>query len=351
MELEEGESADDLWRSFLSSFMELQSRFIPLKGTGQKFIQPKWFNREIRNLLRERRTAYRQAKASGDFDGHRRLNRNVKSKIRAAKRAEEVRVARLCKENPKEFFSYVNGRKPIRRRIGPLVNEDGALMHSDAENANLLNEYFSSVFSEESGPIPEPLDSFSEKLESMVFTQEEIERKIIELKANKSPGPDRFLPRVLREVHGEVSRHLCMVFNRVIQTGCVPRDWREAEVTPIFKKGDASQPSNYRPISLTSIVCKLMERIMVDKITAHLESNLLLRGSQHGFRQHRSCLTNLVEFFHFVFSEHDRDKAIDVVYLDFQKAFDKVPQPPPPSESACTGHRRKCGKLDRELAK
>ncbi|KAK3889935.1 hypothetical protein Pcinc_006088 [Petrolisthes cinctipes] len=254
--------------------MELQSRFIPLKGTGQKFIQPKWFNREIRNLLRERRTAYRRAKASGNFDSHRRLNRNVKSKIRAAKHAEEVRVARLCKENPKEFFSYVNGCKPIRRRIGPLVNEDGALMHSDAENANLLNEYFSSVFSEESGPIPEPLDSFSEKLESMVFTKEEIERKIIELKANKSPGPDGFLPRVLKEVHGEVSRHLCMVFNRVIQTGCVPRDWREAEVTPIFKKGDASQPSNYRPISLTSIVCKLMESIMVDK----------MRGSQHGFQ-------------------------------------------------------------------
>ena len=64
---------------------------------------------------------------------------------------------------------------------------------------------------------------------------------------------------------------------------------------------------------------------MVDKITEYLESNLLLRDSQHGFRRHRSCLTNLLEFFHFVFSEQDRDKAVDVIYLDFQKAFDKVP--------------------------
>ena len=68
-----------------------------------------------------------------------------------------------------------------------------------------------------------------------------------------------------------------------------------------------------------------MESIIVDKISDHLESNSLLRNSQHGFRRHRSCLTNLLEFFHFVFSEHDRDKAVDVVYLDFQKAFHKVP--------------------------
>ena len=63
---------------------------------------------------------------------------------------------------------------------------------------------------------------------------------------------------------------------------------------------------------------------MVDKITSFLESNLLLRSSQHGFRRQRSCLTNLIEFFHFVFSEHDKDKAVDVIYLDFQKAFDTV---------------------------
>ena len=115
------------------------------------------------------------------------------------------------------------------------------------------------------------------------------------------------------------------IFNRSLETGVVPRDWREANVTPLFKKGDPSKPGNYRPVSLTSVVGKLLESIIVDKLTSYLEANNLLKNTQHGFRRHRSCLTNLLEFFHEVFTDHDRCKAVDVVYMDFQKAFDKVP--------------------------
>ena len=326
MILDESEDVEELWSRFKTYFMVLQSRFIPRKLHRRRSFQPKWFTREIGRTLREKKTAYREAKSCGDFSRYRRLCRKTKTSIRVAKRAEEVRVAMLCKENPKEFFSYVNSRKPIRQRIGPLVKEDGALEHCDAANASILNGYFSSVFTEESGLTPEPADSFAgSMLPDIEFTVEEISKKISDLNRYKSPGPDGFLPRVLKEVRDEVAPLLAKIFNLSIRTGCVPQDWREAEVTPIFKKGDRSRASNYRPISLTSIVGKLMEGIMVDKITEYLESNLLLRDSQHGFRRHRSCLTNLLEFFHFVFSEQDRDKAVDVIYLDFQKAFDKVP--------------------------
>ena len=324
--IEEGENIEELWSRFKTSFFALQSQFIPRKRNRGRCIQPKWFTREIGRTLREKKTAYREAKSSGDFSRYRRLCRQTKTSIRTAKRAEEVRVAMLCKENPKEFFSHVNSRKPIRQRIGPLVNEDGALEHSDASNATILNGYFSSVFTEECGLIPEPVDRFAgSMLQEMNFTEEDVRKKIDELLKHKSPGPDGFLPRVLKEVRDEVAPLLAKIFNLSIRTGCVPRDWREAEVTPIFKKGDRKLACNYRPISLTSIVGKIMESIIVDKIAIHLESNLLLRDSQHGFRRHRSCLTNLLEFFHYVFSEHDRDKAVDVIYLDFQKAFDKVP--------------------------
>ena len=326
MVLDAGENVEDSWMEFKNSFMSLQHRFIPLRCRGRRSLQPKWFNQEIGNKLREKRTAYRRAKITGDFEHHRRLTRKVKSNIRAAKRAEEIRVARLCKENPKEFFSYVNSRKPIRRKIGPLVNEYGTLQLSDVETANILNGYFSSVFTKENGLSPEPSDNHEgTKLEMMNFNAEDVSKKIDKLNKYKSPGPDGFLPRVLKEVRNEVSPFLAKIFNTSMRTRCVPSDWREAEVTPIFKKGDPSQPSNHRPISLTSIVGKLMEGIMVDTIIDHLETNGLLRNSQHGFRRHRSCLTNLLEFFHFVFSEQDRDKAVDVIYLDFQKAFDKVP--------------------------
>merc|ERR1711911_503815 len=92
-----------------------------------------------------------------------------------------------------------------------------------------------------------------------------------------------------------------------------------------FKKGSKDEPGNYRPISLTSVPGKILESIIADNITAHLESNNLIKDSQHGFRSGRSCLTNLLEFFHHMFSTYDKSRAIDILYLDFKKAFDKVP--------------------------
>ena len=327
IEVEDSDNVEQPWKNFKNSFMALQSRFIPSERGRVGATQPKWFTPEIGRTLRKRKTAYRQAKNTGEFEHYKSLCRSVKSMIRVAKRAEEVRVARLCKESPKEFFGYVNSRKPTRRRIGPLVKEDGELELSDEANATILNKYFSSVFTEEKDTTPEPRDKYegSEQLERFHFEETTVRSKIDALNRYKSPGPDGFLPRVLKEVRDEVSPHLCSIFRKSLETGCVPKDWRDAEVTPIFKKGNASEPSNYRPISLTSVVGKLMESILVDKITQHVESNHLLRNSQHGFRRHRSCLTNLLEFFHFVFSEHDREKAVDVIYLDLKKAFDKVP--------------------------
>ena len=102
-------------------------------------------------------------------------------------------------------------------------------------------------------------------------------------------------------------------------------EWKLANVTTLFKKGDKSNPGNYRPISLTSVVCKLMESILRDKIVEFLEKNNIIRDSQHGFRNRRSCLTNLLDFLHDIYEMYEEGRAVDIIYLDFQKAFDKVP--------------------------
>ena len=94
---------------------------------------------------------------------------------------------------------------------------------------------------------------------------------------------------------------------------------------PLFKKGNRSEPCNYRPVSLTSVVCKVMERIVKDNIVEHLNEHNIIKGSQHGFTRGRSCLTNLLEFFEEVYERIDEGKPVDVIYLDFAKAFDKVP--------------------------
>ncbi|KAK4825650.1 hypothetical protein QYF61_001473 [Mycteria americana] len=107
-------------------------------------------------------------------------------------------------------------------------------------------------------------------------------------------------------------------------TGEVPADWRLANVTPIFKKGRKEDPGNYRPVSLTSVLGKLMEQIILSAITRHVENNQGIKTSQHGFRKGRSCLTNLISFYNKVTHLIDEGKAVDVVYLDFSKAFDTV---------------------------
>jgi hypothetical protein len=129
----------------------------------------------------------------------------------------------------------------------------------------------------------------------------------------------------LKEITNEISYPLTIVLSKSLEEGLIPEDWKLANVSPVFKKGSRGQVGNYRPISLTSQICKIFESIMRDAIIQHLEKNDLLSNAQHGFRRGRSCLTNLLVFLDRVTKNTDSGCATDVIYLDFAKAFDKVP--------------------------
>ena len=143
----------------------------------------------------------------------------------------------------------------------------------------------------------------------------------------KSTGPELLHIRVLRTLEDMLCGPLNHIFNKSAETGIIPTDWKSANVTAIHKKGNRQEPGNYRSISLTSVGCKTMERLIKSKIIAHLGGNNLIGDSQHGFRNKRSCLTSLLDFFARVIDTYDtgNNKAVDLIYLDFQKAFDKVP--------------------------
>ncbi|KAK4827779.1 hypothetical protein QYF61_021732 [Mycteria americana] len=144
------------------------------------------------------------------------------------------------------------------------------------------------------------------------------------LDTHKSMGPDEIHPRVLKELADVLTKRLSIIYQQFWLTGEVPADWRLANVTPIFKKGRKEDPGNYRPVSLTSVPGKLMEQIILSAIKGHVEDNQGIKPSQHGFRKGRSCLTNLISFYNKVTRLVDKGKAVDVVYLDFCKAFDTV---------------------------
>ena len=118
---------------------------------------------------------------------------------------------------------------------------------------------------------------------------------------------------------------VCRLFEKSLREGRVPEDWRRANVVPIYKAGDRGRAMNYRPVSLTCQLCKVFEKLVRDELVEHLEANGPLKGTQHGFRKGRSCLTNLLSFLDRVMEELDNGGSVDVVYLDFAKAFDKVP--------------------------
>lgn len=121
-----------------------------------------------------------------------------------------------------------------------------------------------------------------------------------------------------------IGEPLLAIYQRSWMTGEVPEDWRLADVTPIYRKGHKEDLGNYRPISLTSVPGKVMEQIILGQITQFMHGVQGIRPSQHRFMKGRSCLTNLISFYDWVTRLVDEGKAMDVVYLDFSKAFDTV---------------------------
>ena len=123
----------------------------------------------------------------------------------------------------------------------------------------------------------------------------------------------------------QISLPLSILFNKSFQSGHLPRDWKIVYITPIHKKGLRNVAGNYRPVSLTSTVVKLMESIIKSSIFDHLISNNLISSSQFGFLPGHSCSTQLLYVMDIITSSLDHGLPVDVIYLDLQKAFDSVP--------------------------
>ena len=150
------------------------------------------------------------------------------------------------------------------------------------------------------------------------------------LNIHKAPGPDGLSARVLKECSSEIAPILTLIYNESLAQGTVPDDWRQANVAPVFKKGEKYNAANYRPVLLTSICCKTLEHIIVININKHLAFESILADCQQGFRSQRSCETQLVQFYHDLVSNLDHalnsdQKQTDVIIMDFANAFDKVP--------------------------
>ena len=318
-----------LWNNFKANFLSSQQRYIPV-SSGQccRNRNAPWFNSNIKSAIINRNRLYTLKKNNPTTENVRRYHdsrRQVKRLIRTAKRNFEINVASEVKQNPKVFYKYINSRKQFKSGIGPLKTEDDKIITDDHEIAMTLNNFFTSVFARPNNFSFTPSPVTPQNLSIIEITCTDVTRTLNAMNSNKSPGPDELYPRVLKETRDCIVPHLLRIFNTSLSQTSVAEEWKLANITPIFKKGDRSQAGNYRPISLTSVVGKLLETIIRDKIVTFLEDNTLIKDTQHGFRRKRSCLTNLLEFYNKLFMQHDAIQALDIIFLDFQKAFDKIP--------------------------
>ena len=145
------------------------------------------------------------------------------------------------------------------------------------------------------------------------------------IKPSSAPGPDKVWTRILHDFSDQLSAQLALIYGKLLAEEDVLGIWLKSLICPIFKKGTKSDPGNYRPVSLTCVVGKVMESILVDALITHMVTNKLLRASQHGFLPGRSTVTCMLEYLETLTRWMDEGKSFDVIYCDFAKAFDKVP--------------------------
>jgi len=164
-------------------------------------------------------------------------------------------------------------------------------------------------------------DTLHDEFPTVNFPPDVVERKLLGLKTFSSPGPDGLHPLVLKSCASILKVPLSLIYDKSMATGRLPSDWRLTNITPIFKSGKKNEPSNYRPINLCSIPCKIMESIIKDEMIQHLTMNELVDPSQHGFLPGKSCTTNLLTYLDEVTSALDNGVPYDVIMIDFLPSF------------------------------
>ena len=148
---------------------------------------------------------------------------------------------------------------------------------------------------------------------------------MLNLNPYKSPGADILHPRILKELSVSLSVPLSILYTESFKQPKLPQDWKDAMITSLYEKDEKCLASNYRRISLTSIICNIMESIIKDDLMSYECNSNIITSFQHGFLPGGSCQSNLLIMLNYLTEVIDRGIITDVIYLDFAKAFDSVP--------------------------
>lgn len=321
-------SLEERWTLLKEGILRLVDRFAPLTLPRAK-SRPKWWKPSIARAITNRNRLWQtyRTKRTAETWARYKLSRNkTQAMQRQAKLELEQKIAGRVKNNPKEFYSYAQANKKFKEGVGSLASATGQLVHTDTEKALALVTFFKSVFRSPHDMQGGTMDyeTTQKRLIAIDITEEAVYHELSVLKTNKAAGPDGLHSAVIRPLASVIAGPVKELFSESLRIGHIPGDWKTADVVAIYKSGPRTLVNNYRPVSLTSVFCKCLERIVRRHMSQHLTENGLLSPVQHGFVSGRSCLTNLLSFLDEVTSRLDEGLPVEVCYLDFRKAFDSV---------------------------
>ena len=324
----QNKSTNKVWTFFKETLMAKVDEFIPSKMTGNRPKTP-WINRDIKKMLRKKHRLFKQAKKTNNWSNYKHYQRECKRTIRRAEwnYVNTIIEKGLQDKNTKPFWQYIKSRKQDNIGVAPLKDNSTPNLISDSKTkAKTLLKQFQSVFTPEDGsPLPSMETPQYEPIHNIKLNTSGIAKLLKSINPQKACGPDAIPNAVLKNCADSLAPVLTDIFQLSLDTGDLPDDWKKANISSVFKKGDKHLASNYRPVSLTSVCCKILEHVVCKHLMNHLEDNKILTNLNHGFRSGFSCESQLLTTMNDLFSAYDQGKQVDVAILDFSKAFDTVP--------------------------
>jgi hypothetical protein len=321
-------TVSDFSDAFYSVVYDCISKFVPLFHFGDHDIRKNkhMYPVYIQKLLTKKNNAWHLYKRFRTEACHSKYNR-IAAQCRDAvnlnvqKREETV----IEKGNLGRFFRYANSKFCSKTNVGPLKMPDGTLTIDPDQKASVLNDYFSSVFTVDNG-INCSVDAVvdDEGFSHVYFTPLTVRKAIKKLKVGSAGVPDGVPPIFLKNCSDNIYQPLSFIYQMFFDSSFLPGVWLQAYITPVFKKGDPTLPSNYRPISLTCTICKIMESIIKDQLVSYLILKGLINKHQHAFIARHSTVTNLLECTSDWAISLSNHSPVDVLYIDFSRAFDSV---------------------------
>lgn len=312
------------WNLFLRKVDELTNKYIPLRKISSHARAP-WYNAYLKRLSNRKKRLYRKAKllpTNARWVAYKVANNSYVSAVKNAKsNFFQSTLPSLLLNNPQSFWRVINPSTTDSIKL--LDHNDESI--PDNECPVVLNRFFCSNFVVSSSTsLPSPKLHDYPLMNSIIIDTRGISKIIQSLKPSSSPGVDLITSKFLQGTASYSSILLTKLFQQSIDSGSLPIQWKIGKVVAVHKSGSKESPLNYRPISLTSIPCKVLEHVLYTSIVTFLESNSFFTDAQHGFRKGFSCETQLLSFTHQLHRILDRRSKADCIFLDFAKAFEKV---------------------------